>query len=69
MVLACANARCEYINVYALHGNTMSEVVHTEDCGTHAAGEPCCQGYIKWMYVYHYKDYLVWLEAQLGDQE
>jgi hypothetical protein len=47
----------------------MSEVVHTEDCGTHAAGEPCCQGYIKWMYVYHYKDYLVWLEAQLGDQE
>ncbi len=25
------------------------QVDHTDDCGTHAINEPCCQGYIDWM--------------------
>ena len=26
-----------------------NEVEHTEDCGTHMLGEPCCDGYVKWL--------------------
>jgi hypothetical protein len=45
------------------------DVEHTEDCGTHAAGEPCCQGYIEWMMLEHPADYIAMMEAGLGEEE
>ena len=44
------------------------ECEHTEDCGTHAFGDPCCQGYFDWMLTNHPRDAVAYIEAGLVDE-